>query len=77
MICDNLGAFTGLVLKRILRTRCSTPKLWMEIYSIPDDEYYIVKDHVVGWMKKDSKLGTSRDWWTNPNVVFDHQKCSK
>lgn len=77
LICKNDGASTGLVLKRILRTRCATPKLWMVIYSIHDDQCYIIKDHIVGWMKKDPKSDINRDWWTNPNVVFDHEKCSK
>jgi hypothetical protein len=77
MICNNDGSSTGLVLKRILRTRCATPKLWMVIYCIADDQCYIVKEHIVSWMKRDPKSDSNRDWWTNPNVVFDHEKCSK
>ena len=77
MICKNDGASTGLVLKRILRTRCATPKLWMLVYSIADDQCYIIREHIVSWMKKDTKEGTNRDWWTNPNIEFDQEKCSK
>lgn len=77
MICTAEGASTGLVLKRILRTRCANPKLWMVIYCIADDQCYIVREHIGNWMKREPHSNTDRDWWTNPCIAFDHEKCSK
>ena len=78
MICNvDDGSSTGLVLKRILRTRCAKPQLWMVIYCIADDQCYIVNKLISTWMARDPKTKLLRAWWTNPNVVFDHEKCSK
>ena len=77
MICDENGNSTGLVLKRILRTRCNTPRLWMAIYSVADDQCYIVKHDIAIWMSKDPETNEKRDYWTNPRVLFDQESCSK
>lgn len=76
MICDENGASTGLILKRILRTRCNAPQLWMVIYSVADDQCYIMKD-LVGWMNKNPETNEKRKYWTNPGVSFNQEICSK
>jgi len=76
MICKKDGTPTGNVLKRILRTRCNGPRLWMVLYNVGDDQIYIVKEFTE-WMRRHPDADDPRDLWTNPNAVFDQKKCSE
>lgn len=60
-IVDKNGQKTNFILKRILRTRCNTPKLWIVLFDVTTGGCEIIQKHLPTYFE-------SMGWWTHPDL---------
>lgn len=75
VIVDDDGDRTGLILLRILRTRCASPELWMLVWNEATNECEIINEKLMTWLHRDRNTTTKRSYITNPELEFDEPKA--
>ena len=78
VIVDETGKSTGLVIMRILRTRCFNAQYWPLLYNIDTFECEIVRNcNVFTFLHKDQKTKTPRKWMVDVSLTFDEPTANR
>lgn len=67
-VVERDGTPTGFIIKRFCRTRCNNPDLRVIAYCVEDNDCYLFKS----WTEV-----LPDGAWTNPEIVFDHEKVTE